>query len=79
MYTCMSHFSYNTYLNKGLPPGPISNPGFSALMAAVNPEKTNYIYFVADTEGGHMFSKTLSEHKENVRKYRRKRKLKQGK
>jgi len=68
---------YNTYLIRGLPPGPINNPSLSALMASVNPEKSDYIYFVADTEGGHMFSKTLKEHKNNIRIYKRKRKLKE--
>ena len=70
---------YNTYKNKGLPPGPISNPGLSALMAAINPEKTNYLYFVADTKGGHMFGKTLTEHKKNVRIYKKRRRAKQSK
>ncbi len=70
---------YNTYLNKGLPPGPLNNPSLSALMASINPEKSDYFYFVADTEGGHMFSKTLKEHKHNIRIYKRKRKLKEKK
>lgn len=62
---------YNTYLNAGLPPSPINNPGKSAVLAAIFPEKTNFIYFVADGTGGHKFSKSLSEHNENVRAYRK--------
>lgn len=64
---------YNTYLYKGLPPGPISNPGLSALLAAVNPEQSDYLYFVSDAEGGHMFSKTVSEHKKAVKIFKQKR------
>jgi len=55
---------YNTYVHKGLPPGPINNPGYSALNAALNPEKHKYYYFVAIGDGSlkHYFSKTGSEH-----------------
>jgi len=62
---------YNTYRNKGLPPGPIANPGEAALRAALDPPPTGDIYFVANTEGGHFFSKTLKEHNRNVARYRR--------
>jgi UPF0755 protein len=62
---------YNTYAHGGLPPGPIGNPGEVALRAAMTPAKTNYLYFVANTEGGHFFSATLEEHNRNVTKYRR--------
>jgi UPF0755 protein len=62
---------YNTYLHRGLPPGPISNPGQAALRAVLYPQPTDYLYFVADTEGGHFFSRTLTEHNANVAKYRR--------
>jgi UPF0755 protein len=62
---------YNTYENKGLPPGPISNPGEAALRAALDPPPTEDLYFVANTEGGHFFSKTLQEHNQNVARYRR--------
>jgi UPF0755 protein len=62
---------YNTYRHRGLPPGPISNPGQAALRAVLFPPQTDYLYFVADTEGGHFFSRTLAEHNANVAKYRR--------
>jgi UPF0755 protein len=61
---------YNTYLNKGLPPGPINNPGLKALEAALYPEKTDYNYFLTDPETGKtIFSKTLEEHEANKVKY----------
>ncbi len=63
---------YNTYLNPGLPPGPINSPGRASLFAAVNPEKHNYLYFVSTGRNdGHRFSKTYSEHQRAVRDYRR--------
>jgi UPF0755 protein len=62
---------YNTYRNRGLPPGPIANPGEAALRAALDPPPTKDLYFVANTEGGHFFSATLEEHNENVARYRR--------
>ena len=61
---------YNTYQNRGLPPGPIANPGEAALRAALDPPPTDDLYFVANTEGGHFFSKTLEEHNHNVARYR---------
>lgn len=63
---------YNTYLNKGLPPGPISNPGLASLHAALYPAKTNYLYFVSRNDGSHTFSETIDAHAKAVASYRRK-------
>ncbi|NQV46190.1 MAG: endolytic transglycosylase MltG [Rhodospirillaceae bacterium] len=62
---------YNTYMIKGLPPGPICNPGIDAIAAVLNPMATEDLYFVADGSGGHVFSKTLKEHNRNVAKWRK--------
>ena len=65
------HSPYNTYRNAGLPPGPIGNPGRSALEAAMHPAQSDYYYFVADAQGHHRFARTMEEHNKNVGAYRR--------
>jgi UPF0755 protein len=62
---------YNTYRNPGLPPGPIANPGRSALEAALQPAQSDYYYFVADAEGHHRFAHSIEEHDKNVAAYRK--------
>jgi len=65
---------YNTYLNPGLPPGPIASPGAASLRAAGEPAETSDLYFVADGTGGHTFSTSLEDHLRAVARYRRLRK-----
>jgi UPF0755 protein len=62
---------YNTYINTGLPPGPIAMPDITALEAVLNPEKNDFIYFCASVDrfGYHEFAATLAEHNKNARKY----------
>ena len=62
---------YNTYVNGGLPPGPIANPGLASLEAVAHPAQTSYLYFVARNDGSHVFAETLEEHLRNVEKYQR--------
>jgi UPF0755 protein len=64
---------YNTYRNKGLPPGPVGNPGVRSILATLYPQQHNYLYFVANGRGGHWFSRTFEEHARHVRNYRRER------
>jgi UPF0755 protein len=57
---------YNTYLNYGLPPGPIANPGAAAINAALQPEQTDYLFFMGCGEGRHLFAADFAEHEANV-------------
>ncbi len=61
---------YNTYRHKGLPPGPICNPGAASLLAVLKPADTSYLYFVATGKGGHYFATSLTEHQANIKKYK---------
>ncbi len=63
---------YNTYIHKGLPPGPICNPGIDSIDSALNPAKTGYLYFVSNGDGTHTFTSDLSSHNRAVRNYVRK-------
>jgi UPF0755 protein len=62
---------YNSYLNRGLPPGPIANPGGPAIKAALWPADADYLFFVSRNDGSHRFSRTLQEHIEGVASYRK--------
>jgi UPF0755 protein len=64
---------YNTYRHRGLPPGPIANPGRASLDAVLNPAQTNYLYFVSKNDGSHFFSATLKEHNRAVVRYQKRR------
>ncbi|MBT5549311.1 MAG: endolytic transglycosylase MltG [Nitrospina sp.] len=60
---------YNTYRYKGLPPGPIANPGLKSIVAAMSPIESDHLYFVSRQDGSHHFSSTLNEHNQAVQKY----------
>ena len=60
---------YNTYINVGLPPAPISNPGILSLQAAISPTDTNYLYYVSDSKGHLHFAKNIEAHNLNIQKY----------
>lgn len=60
---------YNTYLHAGLPPGPISNPGLSAIKAVIYPKQTDYLYYLHDANGKAHFARTVEEHNGNIRKF----------
>lgn len=60
---------FNTYVNPGLPPGPIANPGLASLQAVAHPAQTTYLYFVAKNDGTHVFASTFAEHQANIAKY----------
>ena len=62
---------YNTYLYKGLPPGPINNPGLSSILAALEPEDNRLLYFVAKGDGSHRFAESYDEHKKNIELYQK--------
>ena len=65
------HSPYNTYIIRGLPPGPIANPGVESIKAVLFPAHTNFLYFVSKNDGSHYFSKTLTEHNNAVRIYQK--------
>lgn len=69
---------YNTYLNTGLPPTAIASPAIASLEATLNPEETEYLYFVARYDGTHVFSKTLAEHEAATREIRRARQARES-
>jgi UPF0755 protein len=64
---------YNTYLHRGLPPGPIGQPGSASLDAALYPKAVGYLYFVAQADGKHVFSETYAQHLAAIRAIRTKR------
>lgn len=62
---------YNTYLNPGLPPGPIASPGLASLQAAARPAEVPYLFFVSRNDGSHVFATTLAEHNRNVNRWQK--------
>ncbi|MBK9293785.1 MAG: endolytic transglycosylase MltG [Oligoflexia bacterium] len=73
-----TYSAYNTYVIKGLPKGPIANPGREAMIAAIEPAQTNFLYFVSKNNGTHYFSETLNDHNKAVQKYQRNPKSRAG-
>jgi UPF0755 protein len=61
---------YNTYIIRGLPPGPIANPGIDSLNATLNPAQVNFLYFVSKKDGSHYFSNSLDMHNQAINRYR---------
>ena len=61
--------TYNTYVQAGLPPGPIANPGIDSIVAVIRPAQTNFLFFVATGDGGHVFAETFEQHLANVEQY----------
>ena len=70
---------YNTYVIKGLPPGPIANPGRDAILAAVQPAESKYLFFVSQNNGTHIFSETYEAHNKAVHKFQLDPKAREGK
>jgi len=68
--------AYNTYVIKGLPPGPIASPSRKSIEAALNPASVPYLFFVSNNDGTHVFSVTIGEHTAAVKAYREKKRLK---
>lgn len=75
----MTPTPYNTYTINGMPPGPIANPGREALMAAIDPAKTEYLFFVSQNDGRHVFTSTYQDHVQAVQKFQLNRKAREGK
>jgi len=70
--------AYNTYIHRGLPPGPINNPGRASILAALSPKKHKYLFFVATGQGGHHFARTFPEHLRAIKRFRKMREEQQA-